>query len=327
MIGIFSGRGIADRARAHAQIDVDFRAHVHLFNNGRNLNPLGVFLCVALHANEYGWAWPSRDTLMRETGISTQEAMTAALAHLRQLRIEDQRVFAHYREIGEDGRYGRSAYLIFPDLPSACIPDQFTNLREYDPRGSLEALAQEIEEHVVEVGQENSESEALFVGLFGEGPEPTTPPARTTESALAEVAAAEGRMFARMGGSPWLAWGSGSGVMDRYGRVDIPKEAVQRIGHALGECGLKPVWENPKEAKSWVAGIQQLYRVADGNVERVLQAVKRAIEENAQRAPTDRLTLVKPHSFEFAVRDVMVRQAEAQVQQTGNQFYLVQAEA
>lgn len=327
MFGIFNGRGIAGSARVFAQIDVDFRAHVHLFNNGRNLNPLGVFLCVALHANEYGWAWPSRDTLIRETGISTQEAMTSALAHLRQLRIEGQRVFAHYREIGEDGRYGRSAYLIFPDLPSDRTPEQFTNLHEYDPRGSLEALAQEIEEHVVEVEQGNAESKALFVGLFGEGPEPTSPPARTTESALAEVAAAEGRMFARMGGSPWLAWGEGSAVLDRYGRVDIPKEAVQRIGHSLEECGLKPVWENPKEAKSWVAGIQQLYRVADGNVERVLQAVERAIAENAQRAPTDRLTLVTPHSFQFAVRDAMVRQAEAQIPAVGSQFYLVQAEA
>lgn len=327
MIGIFQGRGIADRARAHAQIDVDFRSHVHLFNNGRNLNPLGVFLCVALHANEYGWAWPSRDTLMRETGISTQEAMTSALAHLRQLRIEDQRVFAHYREMGEDGRYGRSAYLIFPDLPSACIPDQFTNLREYDPRGSLAALAQEIEEHAVAVVQENVASVALFTDLFGEGPQPTAPPARTTESAMAEIAQAETRAFARIAGSPWLAWGSGSSIMDRYGREDIPKEAVQRIGHALGECGLKPVWENPKEAKSWVAGIQQLYRVADGNVERVLQAIERAIAENAQRAPTDRLTLVKPHSFEFAVRDAMVRQAEAQIPAVGSQFYLIQAEA
>jgi hypothetical protein len=131
MIGIFHGRGIAERARAHAQIDVDFRKSIHLFSNGRNLNALGLFLCIALHADENGWAWPGRDLLRAETGIGTERALTNALKHLRELRIDGQRVLAHYREDRGSGQYGRSIYLIFPDIPGGPPPEQFVNLKEF----------------------------------------------------------------------------------------------------------------------------------------------------------------------------------------------------
>lgn len=130
MIGIFQGRGIADRARVHAQIDVDFREHIRVFNNGKNLNPLGVFLCIALHAGEGGWAWPGRELLKKETGISTESALTSALAHLRSTRLGEQRAFAHFRVLDPDKkRWGRSAYLIFPDLPAG--PPPFAHLVEF----------------------------------------------------------------------------------------------------------------------------------------------------------------------------------------------------
>jgi hypothetical protein len=111
---------------------VDFREHLHEFNNGRNLNALGVFLCIALHADSNGWAWPGRGLLKRETGIGTEHAMTGALAHLRKIRIQGHRVFSHYRvQNPRTKRWGRSAYLIFPDLPHG--PGPFANLVEYDP--------------------------------------------------------------------------------------------------------------------------------------------------------------------------------------------------
>jgi len=138
MISIFSGRGIADAARVHAQIDVDFRYHIHEFSNGRNTNALAVFLCIGLHADQNGWAWPGRSLIQQETGLSTERALTAALAHLRKVKIQGQRVFAHYREGRADGQKGRSAYLIFPDLPHDGFPkgNSFENLQEFNPGAS-----------------------------------------------------------------------------------------------------------------------------------------------------------------------------------------------
>lgn len=130
MIGIFQGRGIADRARVHAQIDVDMREHLHAFNNGKNLNALAVFMDIALHANEGGWAWPGRAKMKKHTGIKTEAALTSALRWLRGVKINGQRIFAHYRQRVK-GKWGRSAYLIFPDLihPDPPYPDMY----EYDP--------------------------------------------------------------------------------------------------------------------------------------------------------------------------------------------------
>lgn len=125
MIGIFSGRGIADAARVHAQIDVDFRNHVHVFNQRGNLNALAIFMCIALHADKDGWAWPSRDLLKRETGLSSDGAITNAIQHLRKMAIEGVRVLAHYRlKDKKNKRWDRSLYLIFPDLPHGEPPQE-----------------------------------------------------------------------------------------------------------------------------------------------------------------------------------------------------------
>lgn len=132
MIGIFHGRGITAKARVFAQIDVDLRQHLHVFNNGKNSNSLSVFLCLALHANEGGWSWPGRDLIHKETGIGTGHALSNALAHLRGVRIEEQRVFTHYRvRDPETQAWGRSAYLVFPDLKHCEAP--FPDMVEWNP--------------------------------------------------------------------------------------------------------------------------------------------------------------------------------------------------
>ena len=134
MLGIFHGRGITDNARIFAQIDVDMRESLHVFNNGRNSNSLAVFLCIALHANEGGWAWPGRDLLRKETGISTEHALSAALAHLRRAKIDGRRIFTHFRvRDKETGAWGGSAYLIFPELEHPRPP--FPNMEIWDPHG------------------------------------------------------------------------------------------------------------------------------------------------------------------------------------------------
>ena len=116
MIGIFSGRGL-NRDSVFAKIDVEFKKHLHVFNNGRNSNALAVFICISLHADENGWAYPSRETIKQQTGISTEAAIASALSHLRDIEIEGQRILEHYRLKKDDGTFGPSVYLIFPDLP------------------------------------------------------------------------------------------------------------------------------------------------------------------------------------------------------------------
>lgn len=132
MLGIFHGRGISETARVYAQIDVDMRKHIGVFNNGKNCNPLAIWLCIALHTDEGGWSWPGRDLIHAETGIGTGHAMSGALAHLRRARIEDKRIFAHYRVRDPVTRnWGQSAYLIFPDLEHPDPP--FPNMEVWDP--------------------------------------------------------------------------------------------------------------------------------------------------------------------------------------------------
>lgn len=121
MLTIFNGRGLVDK-KVHAQIDVAMREHLHEFHNGSNLSALGVFLCIALHADEGGWAFPSRHLIKKETGLG-ELALKGAFRHLRKMRIDGHRVFAHYRT--HDAalhRWGKSAYLIFPDSAVAAGP-------------------------------------------------------------------------------------------------------------------------------------------------------------------------------------------------------------
>jgi hypothetical protein len=131
----------------HAQIDVDLRHHLHVFWNGKNANALAVFLKIALHANEDGWAWPGRKSILRDTGISTPHALSAALRHLRGVTINGQRVFEHYRE-RKGKKWGRSIYLIFPDLPHGDAPDDYENLVVWNPKKrSKEEQAHQNEDH------------------------------------------------------------------------------------------------------------------------------------------------------------------------------------
>lgn len=130
MLEIYQGRGLLDTDKlVFAKIDVALRGHLHEFNTGKNTNPFAVFMAIALHTNEDGWAWPSRDLLKQETGIKSEAAITSALRHLRKMRIGGQRVFAHYRVHEKSGVWGATAYLIFPDAEHGKPP--FDSMAEY----------------------------------------------------------------------------------------------------------------------------------------------------------------------------------------------------
>lgn len=112
MISIFNGRkrtlGGGD-SEVYAQVGVDFRDFLYLFKGAR----LGVFLAIALHADENGLAWPSYATLRRETGY-TRETVANALSDLCALEIGGHRILTRWQPIGEGGKFQSNRYLIFP---------------------------------------------------------------------------------------------------------------------------------------------------------------------------------------------------------------------
>ena len=116
MISIFQGRklsldGTADEI--YVQVAVALRDHIHLFSNGKNLNPFGLFMKLALHTDQYGWSYPGRTNIKKSTGITTDAAVTSSLKHLCEMRIEGHSVLAMYRS--RDTKWGRTLYRIFPD--------------------------------------------------------------------------------------------------------------------------------------------------------------------------------------------------------------------
>ena len=112
MISFFNGRtrtlGGAT-SEVFAKVDVAFRGYLHLLKGAY----LGVFLAIALHGNEDGWAWPSYATLARETGYS-EDTIRRALAHLCKLEIDGHRVLLRYQPKGQEGTFQSNRYLLFP---------------------------------------------------------------------------------------------------------------------------------------------------------------------------------------------------------------------
>ena len=118
MITIFRGRKLAldgTEDVIYAQVAVALRDQIHHFNTGRTCNPFAVFMKIALHTDQHGWAFPSSACISAGTGISTPHALAAARAHLLNVRIDGHRVLAIYRQRRPDGTFGRHLYRIFPD--------------------------------------------------------------------------------------------------------------------------------------------------------------------------------------------------------------------
>jgi len=112
-ISIFNGRRRelgTDSTEVFAQIWIEALQHLRLFRGAR----LHVFLAIALHANEEGWAWPSYERLADETGYS-RDTVCKALADLCKLSIDGDRVLLRYQPQAEEaGKFESNRYLIFP---------------------------------------------------------------------------------------------------------------------------------------------------------------------------------------------------------------------
>ena len=131
MITIFRGRKLSLRGTEdviYAEVAVALRDQIHYFNTGKSCNPFAVFMKIALHTDEYGWAFPSKAEISRKTGVTSKDAIAHSIRHLADMRIEGHRILQVWRERTPDGRFGRSLYRIFPDAWSdglAHIPESF----------------------------------------------------------------------------------------------------------------------------------------------------------------------------------------------------------
>lgn len=112
MFSIFNGQSRSlggQQSAIFARVDVDFRQYLEFFKGAK----LHVFMAICLHANEDGWAWPSYDTLGRETGYG-RDTIASALSDLCDLTIEGHRVLLRFQPVGDGGKYQSNRYLIFP---------------------------------------------------------------------------------------------------------------------------------------------------------------------------------------------------------------------
>jgi len=131
MITIFQGRKLS-LGGTEDEVAVALRDKLHLFNTGKSLNPLAVFMKIALHADTNGWASPSRTSIKQATGLSGDSTITVSLKHLYSMRIDGHRVLEMYRSKDPEAKtWGATLYRIFPDAWDdglKNVPERFRNM-------------------------------------------------------------------------------------------------------------------------------------------------------------------------------------------------------
>lgn len=112
MITIFNGRkrglGQTNTEEVYLQVTVTLRQHLHLFKGAK----FAIFMAIALHSDDHGWAKPSIPLLEQETGYN-KNTISQAIQDLCRLEIDGHRVLLAFQ-----GRRGNRAdanrYLLFP---------------------------------------------------------------------------------------------------------------------------------------------------------------------------------------------------------------------
>jgi hypothetical protein len=148
MITIFQGRKLSldgGEQAIYAEVAVALRDQIQHFRAGGSWSPFAVFIKIALHADRYGWAFPTKAEIRRKTGVASKDTLSRAIRHLQTMRLEGHRVLEVWRERRADGRFGRTLYRIFPDawddglahIPQSFSADGLSRLsHDADPRPS-----------------------------------------------------------------------------------------------------------------------------------------------------------------------------------------------
>lgn len=121
MIRTFRGKGRAlgtgEERQFELAIEAELRNHLHLFK-GSSLN---VFICIALHIDDFGWSFPTVPTIMRETRRN-EATVHRALNHLVKMDIDGARLLLRIRKPPQHidpekvkSKRPRNFYLVFPN--------------------------------------------------------------------------------------------------------------------------------------------------------------------------------------------------------------------
>lgn len=182
MISIFNGRKRTlggSTNEVFAQVGVDFREHLHKFKGAK----LGVFMAIALHSNEDGWAWPSYRLLGRETGYN-KDTIARALRDLCEMTIDGHRVLLRVQTYDKDkNRLGNNRYLLFPSSEE-CARYQVADLQyienqdtanqdtAFQDTGNHDMNQNHIEPEPYKQEPEKAEPTMLVGGSISEEPDP-----------------------------------------------------------------------------------------------------------------------------------------------------------
>ena len=115
MITIFNGQtrslGKSQKKNIYAQIDVTMRQKLNQFKEPTDFM---VFMCIALHANADGWAWPKIGSIAIETGLS-EKTISHSVKRLHETLIDGERVLLAYQPRDNGGKLQAYRYLLMPD--------------------------------------------------------------------------------------------------------------------------------------------------------------------------------------------------------------------
>jgi hypothetical protein len=202
--------GEGGREEAYLQIGVGLRAHIKKFKGAR----LHVFLAIALHADKYGWSWPTVE-LLRQRTTYRPDTIYKALADLERLRINNRRLFLrtqvpppHYRPKDAAG-YARNFYLLCPSDDEVA---HFEALRPATKRG-----VKKKENHVGKTGHGLSESEKPGA----EKPGTDFPPIKQRQGSEAETGSEAQTHTPSKDGARRARRVSASGAKSKFGEPEV----------------------------------------------------------------------------------------------------------
>jgi hypothetical protein len=90
-------------------MEARFREYLFHFKGPK----LAIFLAVALHANDQGWAWPSLSLLSKETGYN-MSTISETITDICGMRIDGHHVLIVVQPKDAASRFKTNTYLILP---------------------------------------------------------------------------------------------------------------------------------------------------------------------------------------------------------------------
>lgn len=124
MITIFNGQtrslGKAQKKNIYAQVDVAMREKLNQFKEPSDFM---VFMCIALHANADGWAWPKIGSIAIETGLG-EKTVSHSIKRLHETTIDGERILLAYQPRDASGKLQAYRYLL---MPSSAEVKQYEN--------------------------------------------------------------------------------------------------------------------------------------------------------------------------------------------------------